>query len=544
MSAVQEDENFLRTLFEQLKDESQADERRAELAGFLRELCIFSQTLQIGSRDEFFKALSDLAVLHVVESLLSSDDTKLRQLGVDVFTHVVEYSPSMVRDFARRELQDNQGNDDELLINLVIEQMICDPDPELSGAMQLMNILRILLDPENMMANKNEKTEFLSFFYYHCMHVLMAPLLANTADDKPGKGDYQTAHLLSLILELITFSVEHHTYHVKNYILNKDLLRRILVLLHSKHRFLALATLRFLRKIVSMSDELYNRYIVKGDLLQPVVDVLFRSGNRYNLLNSAVLELFEYIRTEDIKPLIAYIAEKHNSTLKSIDYVKTFTGIMLRYEQQKERMDRMGDSMNSLDSSLSNNRYRRDDRAMDEDEESWFEAEDEGNDIFLTLNSSTEDHEILKVNIDKIFEGDKKEESKSPKVTQITEATEGSPDLPVGGSGFKLATAAFEKSKIAINLNGIKTNGDSLLVGNSNKLNDSTSVTVKTGLVGLVDYDESDDEDNEVENGSQSPEGDAKSRNAEEDKSIESANLREVEPAAKKPKLQTVGTGD
>ena len=52
--------------------------------------------------------------------------------------------------------------------------------------------------------------------------------------------DYQTAQLLSLILELLTFCIEHHTYHIKNYVLNKDLLRRVLVLLKSEHAFLAL----------------------------------------------------------------------------------------------------------------------------------------------------------------------------------------------------------------------------------------------------------------------------------------------------------------
>lgn len=52
--------------------------------------------------------------------------------------------------------------------------------------------------------------------------------------------DSQTAQLMSLILELLSFCVEHHTYHVKNYILQKDLLRRILVLMKSKHTFLIL----------------------------------------------------------------------------------------------------------------------------------------------------------------------------------------------------------------------------------------------------------------------------------------------------------------
>ena len=49
-----------------------------------------------------------------------------------------------------------------------------------------------------------------------------------------------TVQLLSLVLELLSFCVEHHTYHIKNYILHKDLLRRILVLMNSRHTFLVL----------------------------------------------------------------------------------------------------------------------------------------------------------------------------------------------------------------------------------------------------------------------------------------------------------------
>lgn len=37
-------------------------------------------------------------------------------------------------------------------------------------------------------------------------------------------------------------------------------------------------------------------YIAKHNLLKPVVDVFVANGDRYNLLNSAVLELFEHIR--------------------------------------------------------------------------------------------------------------------------------------------------------------------------------------------------------------------------------------------------------
>lgn len=48
---------------------------------------------------------------------------------------------------------------DVLLINVVIKQMICDSDPELGGAVQLMGLLRTLIDPENMLASTNVSRE-------------------------------------------------------------------------------------------------------------------------------------------------------------------------------------------------------------------------------------------------------------------------------------------------------------------------------------------------------------------------------------------------
>ena len=121
--------------------------------------------------------------------------------------------------------------------------------------------------------------------------VFIAPLLSNTAHDSPEKSDSNTVQVqvLGLILELLSFFVEHHTYHIKNYILHKgrespqwtmisvltetflDLLRRILVLIKSRHTFLKLCAVRFMRKIINLKDEFYNRYIIKVGSASPLL---------------------------------------------------------------------------------------------------------------------------------------------------------------------------------------------------------------------------------------------------------------------------------
>ncbi|KGL94134.1 Serine/threonine-protein phosphatase 4 regulatory subunit 3B, partial [Charadrius vociferus] len=468
VSMLQEDEKFLSEVFAQLTDEATDDDKRCELG---------------------------------------MDDLQVRSAATDIFSYLVEFSPSMVREFVMQEAQ--QSDDDILLINVVIEQMICDTDPELGGAVQLMGLLRTLIDPENMLAtaNKTEKSEFLNFFYNHCMHVLTAPLLANTSEDKCEKDavvgstksnticpdNYQTAQLLALILELLTFCVEHHTYHIKNYIMNKDLLRRVLVLMNSKHTFLALCALRFMRRIIGLKDEFYNRYITKGNLFEPVINALLDNGTRYNLLNSAVIELFEFIRVEDIKSLIAHIVENFYNALESIEYVQTFKGLKTKYEQEK---DRQNQKLNSVPSILRSNRFRRDARALEEDEEMWFneDEEEEGEAVVPPVEKSKQEDDFPD-SYEKFMETKKAKESEDkenlPKRTsaggfKFTFSHSASPANGANGANSK---------SVAAQTSPASSNGSS-----SKNATLTTAVTATKGsLVGLVDYPDDEDDDEEEE---------------------------------------------
>ncbi len=51
-----------------------------------------------------------------------------------------------------------------------------------------------------------------------------------------------------------------------------------------------------MRKIVGLKDEQYNLTIARNNLLAPIVEAFKANKRRYNLLNSALIELFEYIR--------------------------------------------------------------------------------------------------------------------------------------------------------------------------------------------------------------------------------------------------------
>ncbi|XP_037862890.1 serine/threonine-protein phosphatase 4 regulatory subunit 3B isoform X5 [Chlorocebus sabaeus] len=483
VSMLQEDEKFLSEVFAQLTDEATDDDKRRELVNFFKEFCAFSQTLQPQNRDAFFKTLAKLGILPALEIVMGMDDLQVRSAATDIFSYLVEFSPSMVREFVMQEAQ--QSDDDILLINVVIEQMICDTDPELGGAVQLMGLLRTLIDPENMLAtaNKTEKSEFLNFFYNHCMHVLTAPLLTNTSEDKCEKDFFLKHYRYSW--SFVCTPSHSHSHSTPSSSISQDN-----IVGSNKNNTICPGALRFMRRIIGLKDEFYNRYITKGNLFEPVINALLDNGTRYNLLNSAVIELFEFIRVEDIKSLTAHIVENFYKALESIEYVQTFKGLKTKYEQEK---DRQNQKLNSVPSILRSNRFRRDAKALEEDEEMWFneDEEEEGKVVVAPVEKSKPEDDFPD-NYEKFMETKKAKES---------EDKENLPKRTSPG-GFK-----FTFSHSASAANG--TNSKSVVAqtppatsnGSSSKTtNLATSVTATKGsLVGLVDYPDDEEEDEEEE---------------------------------------------
>lgn len=76
---------------------------------------------------------------------------------------------------------------------------------------------------------------------------------------------------------------------------------------------------------------------VRNNLFEPVLATFLANGERYNLLNSAVLEMVEYVRKENVKPLISHLIEQFGGRLASCNYVDTFRNLKLKYEQNQVR---------------------------------------------------------------------------------------------------------------------------------------------------------------------------------------------------------------
>ncbi|KAG5132749.1 hypothetical protein JHK82_023937 [Glycine max] len=118
-------------------------------------------------------------------------------------------------------------------------------------------------------------------------------------------------------------------------------------------------------------DEHLVDHFVRSDFLKPIVDAFVANGNRYNLLNSAVLELFEYISKENLKLLLKYLVDSFWDQLVKFEYLVSIHSLKVKYEQCLDNDGTKGTAI------MIDLRRRLDERALDKEEEDYFNDSDE-----------------------------------------------------------------------------------------------------------------------------------------------------------------------
>lgn len=140
VNMLQDDERFLKLLFAQLCTSESVAKRRDAIM-FLKEFCQFSQTLQQGAREAFFRMLMSHGILQAIQGALEVDDAKTRAATVDVFTYIVELHPFVVREFSMTQAAKEANDRNLFFVHIIRQAVVNDPDPQASGAMQVCQCL-------------------------------------------------------------------------------------------------------------------------------------------------------------------------------------------------------------------------------------------------------------------------------------------------------------------------------------------------------------------------------------------------------------------
>jgi len=186
----------------------------------------------------------------------------------------------------------------------------------------------------------------------------------------------------SLICEIFAYCIPYHSYRIQSFVLRNNVATKVLKLLKQKEVYLMLAAIRFFKALLLLKEnqnDFYIRHITKLHLFDTIVEVFVQNGPRYNLLQSAIVELFEHIIKEGMHKIIEYLVDRFHKEFTKIDYVETFKKLILKYEQHKEYLESQKTTNNN--SVLPQRRKA----VIDEDEDYFNESDDE--DKVLPLDS-------------------------------------------------------------------------------------------------------------------------------------------------------------
>ncbi|KAE8224253.1 hypothetical protein CF319_g2831 [Tilletia indica] len=402
-------EGFLTELFEIFNPErKEPDSRKFEAVFFLQQLCAMGKQIQLPNRIALYRTLTEWGLLSVVEYALGQNDQTLRNAAAEVLMTIIEYDANSVRLHILEQAEQNSKplmtvlvdllhNEEDLglktqmaeAVRVLLETASDGPSAALAAATAAHNAANGMGGGRGLIASDPDK--FLSWLYDTEIDHLFSPL-KELPDFRFLRGGRQLhlvqrsrSALFGHLCDLLSFTMVHHTFRSKYFLHNSQISRRVASLLSAREKHIRLSSLRFFKTCLNGNDAYTNRHFTKIDLFGAVLGLLAAEADRDNLVTSACLEFFDFIRKENMKQVISYLMENHSAQIQMLagHYIvgKTFTGLALQFHKNSEVPPAEAD--NTVEEAedarrIRDLRRRAGNRAsMDAMEESYFNEDDD-----------------------------------------------------------------------------------------------------------------------------------------------------------------------
>lgn len=132
-----------------------------------------------------------------------------------------------------------------------------------------------------------------------------------------------------------------------------------------------------------MQDNFYDKHIMEHGILEPLLNMVFRSMPRDNLLSSACVEFFSFVsQQESRKEMNKFLVQNYRERLVELSYMDTFRNIVVVYDQtQGHTMDFYTESEEDHARRVANPNTRLAEHiAVDQDQEEYFNTSDDEDD--------------------------------------------------------------------------------------------------------------------------------------------------------------------
>ncbi|KAI9372522.1 DUF625 domain protein [Aspergillus egyptiacus] len=339
---IQSDTQFLKELFSVFDPRSADAKRKEDAVQFLHQCASIAKNLQGPERAALFGNLINHGLFAVIAFAIKHPNPAIRTTGIDILVALLDHDPFMMRSYMLKAVNEKKTPLTDTLIDLL------HAESDLGVKNQLADAIKVLLDPQvplqasiaragpeqgAKMRSNILSDAFVQNHFDESSKRLFAPLKRLENQSTPHNLTFQDVALYSHLVDILTFFVRSHLYRCRNVIQNERLAAHITLLLKVPQKHLKLTALKFFRTLLSLQDTFYQALMTHNDTFGLILDIVYETMPRDNLLNSACLELFEFIKREHIKPIILHVVGKYGDKLRNITYVDTFQGLILHYEQ-------------------------------------------------------------------------------------------------------------------------------------------------------------------------------------------------------------------
>ena len=375
---------------------------KIELYSFIVELITLSKNIQIEIKNSFFYLLlsEKYGLLNNIASSINNPIThnnhKLLSILIDIINNIIQFDLKIIQQY----ITDSNSNH-QFMTNL----FLCLTNQKLRSntIYGIINMLHQLLDNDNtnnptnatdISSNTNNQL-FTNQFYdlfvkSYITNVVHYVQSVNVATITKIQYTMCISNIEFIIWLINNQQNDNYMNDMVHIIDTTNVIVHINRLMYSRKHELICLCIRFIRLIVRYNNLILNNILIKKYVLHHILDIYITNNKRYNLLNSVILELLNYIKYENIKPLVSNLVEynQFDSKLKHIDYVSVFEQLYIRYEQNMEAnsiTDHTNDTNTESSTSILNNDKSNDDDYLDDTNTDEHEHTD---------NHSISDHEL------------------------------------------------------------------------------------------------------------------------------------------------------
>lgn len=233
------------------------------------------------------------------------------------------------------------------------------------------------------------KHQFLQQFYLSYIPFLMSPLKNENLMNKIIQtSSYSSIHItLVYIIEIIISFIHIHTYHMKYYMPTINLGKKVVDLLKHNIPEISLAVIRFLKELINSCEKLYINQIISNNLLQSIFVLFKENGDKYNLLNSSVLDMVQCVLENDNIDLINHIVDNYKKYFEDVNYVQLFNRLQERYKSFKHQVNDDNDDDDGYSGSMNKRKFAQL-YLENEREESYLEEDDEDSEDLNNSNNN------------------------------------------------------------------------------------------------------------------------------------------------------------